>query len=612
MNVFELRQNLLSSYAAYIRSFIKIRAPEIQAKVEAELDSGLLWPETLIQLNPSFEPGRTIDELADEGVLHVGCRKVFRIKPDIRSEGRPLRLHRHQEEAVRVARRGDNYVLTTGTGSGKSLAYMVPIVDHVLRRGAGRGVQAIVVYPMNALANSQHGELEKFLRHGFPDGRGPVRFACYTGQESDEQKQAIVANPPDILLTNYVMLELILTRPQERNLIRAAQGLRFLVLDELHTYRGRQGSDVAMLVRRVRDALRADDLQCVGTSATLAASGTQGEQRAQVAEVASDMFGATVRPENVIGETLRRATAAYDPEDPAFRDCLAARVGDPGVVSPAGYSEFIADPLSSWIEATFGLRTEQASGRLVRARPRSITGPDGAAAELAGITGIPEERCAEAIREGLLGGYRCERNPETGFPAFVFRLHQFISGGDTAYATPEREGERHVTVQGQQYVPGDRGRVLLPLVFCRECGQEYYSVRSVLDSAEESRVYLPRALTDLQHEDGGEAGFLYVSTSEPWPDDPASVLDRVPDDWVEGIGEHAESGPRGARNSRCRSRSARTRGRRTTVSAAISCRRRSGSVSIAGSRTAFATTPTSASWPHSAPRAEARPPRSSA
>jgi ATP-dependent helicase YprA (DUF1998 family) len=260
MNVFELRQDLLSSYAAYIRSFINIRDPQINAKVEAELDSGLLWPETLIQLNPSFEPGHTIDELADEGVLRTGCCKAFRIKPDLQSEGRPLRLHRHQEEAVRIARGGDNYVLTTGTGSGKSLSYLVPVVDHVLRRGAGRGIQAIVVYSMNALANSQYGELEKFLRHGFPDGRGPVQFACYTGQESDEQKKAIVASPPDILLTNYVMLELVLTRPQEGNLVRAAQGLRFLVLDELHTYRGRQGSDVALLVRRVRDALRAESL----------------------------------------------------------------------------------------------------------------------------------------------------------------------------------------------------------------------------------------------------------------------------------------------------------------------------------------------------------------
>ncbi len=131
---------------------------------------------------------------------------------------------------------------------------------------------------MNALANSQYGELEKYLLRGFPANQAPVRFATYTGQEGKDRKDQIIASPPDILLTNYVMLELILTRPEEDNLIAAAKGLKFLVLDELHTYRGRQGSDVAMLVRRVRDRLEADHLQCVGTSATLASEGTFDEQ----------------------------------------------------------------------------------------------------------------------------------------------------------------------------------------------------------------------------------------------------------------------------------------------------------------------------------------------
>lgn len=169
MDVFDLRRNLVSSYADYIRSFIQIKDERIDAKVKEDLDSGLLWPEPLIQLNPSFEPGRTVEELVHEGVLHPTCRDVFRIKKsDLDATGQPLRLHRHQEDAVRVARTGTDYVLTTGTGSGKSLAYIIPIVDHVLRKGSGGGVSAIVVYPMNALANSQYGELEKFIRRGFP------------------------------------------------------------------------------------------------------------------------------------------------------------------------------------------------------------------------------------------------------------------------------------------------------------------------------------------------------------------------------------------------------------------------------------------------------------
>jgi ATP-dependent helicase YprA (DUF1998 family) len=106
MNVFDLRSTLIEDYSAYISSFIRIRDPKIKAYVDESIDQGLLWPDPLIQLNPTFEPGHWIDELADEGVLH-----------------------KHQEDAARVAREGHNYILTTVTGSGKSLAYIIPIVD---------------------------------------------------------------------------------------------------------------------------------------------------------------------------------------------------------------------------------------------------------------------------------------------------------------------------------------------------------------------------------------------------------------------------------------------------------------------------------------------------
>ena len=400
MDVFGLRDRLIDDYSSYIRSFIQIRDDRIQDLVDSELAGGLLWPDPLIQLNPSFEPGYRTDQLVDQSILHEECRRIFRINKES-GEGQPLRFHRHQEEAVRVARMGANYVLTTGTSSGKSLAYIVPIVDHVLRRGPGRGIQAIVVYPMNALANSQLGELRKFLGHGYPDGRGPVTFERYTGQEKDEEKQRIMANPPDILLTNYVMLELILTRPDERRtLVQAAQGLHFLVLDELHTYRGRQGADVAMLVRRVRDALNAENLQCVGTSATLAGPGTFDEQRGRVAEVASLLFGAEVRPEHVIGETLRRATPERNMEAPAFVQELTGRLTELDRHPPPDYRGFVSDPLSIWIESTFGVQTDPQSGRLVRAEPRSITGPLGAAPALtrATISTLVQWKCVYSSR----------------------------------------------------------------------------------------------------------------------------------------------------------------------------------------------------------------------
>jgi len=231
MDVFSLRDRVIQDYADYVRSFVQVRDRRIDEFVQKSLRDEVLWPQPLIQLNPSFEPGGWVDDLVDRGLLHAGCRKIFRIKTEEDPIGSRMLLHRHQVEAIEAGRRGQNYVLTTGTGSGKSLTYLIPIVDRVLRNGGKQDIQAVVVYPMNALCNSQYGELEKFLRVGFGLGKEPVRFDRYTGQECREQRDRIIQNPPDILLTNYVMLELLLTRPFERPLVNAARDLRFLVLE---------------------------------------------------------------------------------------------------------------------------------------------------------------------------------------------------------------------------------------------------------------------------------------------------------------------------------------------------------------------------------------------
>lgn len=427
MNVFDLRNQLVDDYKTYVSSFIQIRDNRIREHVDEQLKSGLLWPEPLIQLNPAFQPAHYVDELVDEGVLHKTCKAIFRRKDEKKQSADPLRFHQHQEDAIRIAQSEKNYVLTTGTGSGKSLAYIIPIVDFVLKNGSGKGVQAIIVYPMNALANSQRGELDKFINLGFPDNKGPVTFGRYTGQESDEEKKQIMANPPDILLTNYVMLELILTRPDERKtLVNAAQGLRFLVLDELHTYRGRQGADVAMLVRRVRNTLNATNLQCVGTSATLSSEGGFDNQRKDVAAVASKLFGDIVLPGNVIGETLRRSTVEMDFSDPVQLNQLKDRISS-REIKLATYDDLINDPLASWIESNLGLRTDD-KGRLVRAMPRKMLGKDGIAPILSMLTGLSEETCASAIAQTLLKGYNVT-NPDTGMSSFAFRLHQFFNRG---------------------------------------------------------------------------------------------------------------------------------------------------------------------------------------
>jgi ATP-dependent helicase YprA (DUF1998 family) len=177
--------------------------------------------------------------------------------------------------------------------------------------GEAPRTRAIVIYPMNALANSQMKELEKFLDQSeLPDRLRPT-FARYTGQESQEERERIREAKPDILLTNFMMLELLMTRQSalDRAVISNAEGLDYVVLDELHTYRGRQGADVAMLVRRVRDRLcRQREPICIGTSATMASEGVDIDRATAVARVASRLFGTAIGTDAVIDESLERAT----------------------------------------------------------------------------------------------------------------------------------------------------------------------------------------------------------------------------------------------------------------------------------------------------------------
>lgn len=533
MNIFDFRNQLIDNYLQYVTSFIQIRDPKIKGHIEHELNDGILWPDPLMQLNPAFEQGGLVDNFVNNGLLHNECKKIFRRKNNPNDSGKPLRLYKHQVDAIHAAKKGHSYILTTGTGSGKSLAYIIPIVDHVLQKGTGQGIQAIIVYPMNALANSQCEELTKYLCYGYSDQKGPVTFQRYTGQDSDEIRNQIIATPPDILLTNYVMLELLLTRPYERELIQSAQGLRFLVLDELHTYRGRQGADVSMLVRRVRDIVESPNLQCVGTSATIAGTGTHDEQKVEVAKVTSKLFGSQVFPENVITETIRRITPIRDLDDPTFVGELTQRISGIGKIEPSDYQGFINDPLSIWLEDTFGIRKEPGTDRLIRTQPLSITGRNGAADKLSKLTGVSPNQCARAIQEGLLAGYKCEKDPETDSPPFAFRLHQFISRGSTVYASLESGSERHLTTNGQQYVPGDRTRMLFPLSFCRECGQEYYTVWMSKDPDTGKRVFSQRQLTDFVSDEDKQPGFIYFSTEKPWSQDDKLILERLPDDWVE-------------------------------------------------------------------------------
>jgi ATP-dependent helicase YprA (DUF1998 family) len=156
MNVFDLDQALVSDYEQFARSLTLIRAPDIKAQVEDLYASDRFWPEPLVSINPRFEGGDSVDHLVANRTLHAATGSIFSV------DGNPLSLYRHQAQAVAKAATGQSFVVTTGTGSGKSLCFFIPIIDAAVRARAAREAprtRAIVIYPMNALANSQREDV---------------------------------------------------------------------------------------------------------------------------------------------------------------------------------------------------------------------------------------------------------------------------------------------------------------------------------------------------------------------------------------------------------------------------------------------------------------------
>lgn len=491
MDVFSLRDSVVGEYRKFATSFTTIHAEDIRTQVDAIYSEGRFWPDPLLQINPSYKRGLNLETLITDGALDPRTGDIFR------ADGAPLSLYKHQEQAVVLASQGESYVVTTGTGSGKSLCFFIPIVSAVLgekRKSAARRTRAIIIYPMNALANSQLEELDKFVAN--VKGEKPITFERYTGQEDSEKRRSIAENPPDILLTNFMMLELLMTRQDEvdRKVIGNCQGLRFLVLDELHTYRGRQGADVALLVRRVRERLSPERLQCIGTSATMASEGTVRNKQEVVASVASKLFSTVVDPSHVIIEELERVTDKSKRAE-SVRSALGSAI-DAGIPSNIADEALKVHPLAIWTETRLGITTTDANPAWHRARPRTL---DEAARELAAEAGRDEEVCKDALRRLLLVSSLPEAD-RTGDDSgshrsfFAFKLHQFISGAGHAFATLEPPGVRKVTVEGQQFLPGDPEKRLYPVHFCRECGHEYHPVRLVRDDGE--RKFLARDIDD--------------------------------------------------------------------------------------------------------------------
>ncbi|NLK09303.1 MAG: DEAD/DEAH box helicase, partial [Firmicutes bacterium] len=307
----EAAKALEKTYRSYLNTTFAFKDAELNRQLEKVLQNpGAVVKGPYLEATPPFAQGRSLKKLCSTGLLDQG---LLRIDP----KKWPLdrKLWHHQEESILKLTAGSNMVVATGTASGKTECFLIPILNHLLcehRAGTlDAGVRALLIYPMNALVNDQLGKLRKYLAT-IPE----ITFGRFTGDTERSPRKArdefrkehsetpilpnerlsreeMIASPPHILITNFAMLEFMLLRPSESPFFDPPynSGWKFIVLDEAHTYGGAKGAEIAMLIRRLKQRVvggRKGALQCIATSATL---GRGIEDAWDVARFAADLFG---------------------------------------------------------------------------------------------------------------------------------------------------------------------------------------------------------------------------------------------------------------------------------------------------------------------------------
>ncbi|MEW6064594.1 DEAD/DEAH box helicase [Desulforamulus profundi] len=311
LNPIDVTKHINDSYFRYLATTFNISDAELQEQLTEELRK----PERFVkgpylEITPAFQTGKCIRQLIKEGLLSTGFQK-FGNTLDL---DRPL--YQHQEEASqKIVGKQRNLIVATGTGSGKTEAFLIPILHHLLveheQKKLAPGVRALLLYPMNALANDQMKRLRRLLRD-----TPFITFGRYTGETKETNqlaekhfrqhfpKEERIPNellsreemrekPPHILLTNYAMLEFLLMRPADCTFFENHWGptWRFIVLDEAHSYNGAKGIEMAMLLRRLKDRVvqgQKGVLRCIATSATL---GRGREDFPAVVQFGEKLFG---------------------------------------------------------------------------------------------------------------------------------------------------------------------------------------------------------------------------------------------------------------------------------------------------------------------------------
>lgn len=353
MNPRTTTDKIRSDYKSYISSILTVRDEEINTLAREEVNKKEFVKGPYLETTLPFKDGKSLKELAEEGLI---SKEFSKMGKSVHYEDWKLRIHQ-QRALEHIINDDRNMVVSTGTGSGKTECYLYPIFNELMREKEqgelDSGVRALLIFPMNALANDQQKKLRQLLAE-YPD----ITFGRYTGetqhagkkedpldaevrlhQEYDRKHQDdlnpaqrksipnelmcreyMAINPPHILLTNYAMLEYMLLRPDTAPFFdtEKAKNWKYLVVDEAHSYKGAVGTEIAFLIRRLKDRIRHfmhGEFRCIATSATL---GSEDGKQA-LAQFASNLFGEPFEECDIITtERKQRSNSErrdYSPED---------------------------------------------------------------------------------------------------------------------------------------------------------------------------------------------------------------------------------------------------------------------------------------------------------
>jgi ATP-dependent helicase YprA (DUF1998 family) len=528
-------QAIRDAYQRYLHTLLEPRDPRLAAAldraIEREITEGVVKG-PLLEASPPYATGATLRQLVDGGVLHPGFADL--------GAGVPLDrpLYRHQEAAIRKVAADRNLVVATGTGSGKTESFLLPILDTLITERAegtlGSGVRALLLYPMNALANDQMKRLRSLL-HQMPD----ITFGRYTGdtKESDRQareafeqqnpgepllpnellsREAMRRTPPHLLLTNYAMLEYLLLRPLDMELFEGEHGgnWRFIVVDEAHVYDGARGAELAMLLRRLRDRVSQErPLRCIATSATV------GDRPAEVVRFAQSLFDAPF---------------AWDPADPGQQDVVTAtRVQRPvgtewGPLSEDDYRTLLAsgDPRhildraraagSVGTDAGGALAHEQ---RVRRLRALLAVGPTPLTTVAADLFADAANPLAATTDLVALANRTLH---DDGEPVLSARYHLFARATEGAFTCLGEHGP-HVSLTNHERC-GECGDAAFEFGSCKRCGAVYLS--GIIERLGTEAIFRSRRTGD------GKRVWLCLNESIGGADEDDETLDdtSAPDD----------------------------------------------------------------------------------